>query len=80
MNQATEKLKYASALNDWGGTLPNAVYSAGNIVNQLRYHPEQSLMLMRSLNQYKPTLAKTILNIDSIPPETSKPIIDFLEL
>jgi len=77
---ATEKLKYASALTDWGGTLPNDVYRTGNIINQLQYHPEDSLSYMQQLNELKKNMADILLKIPNIPQETTKPIVEFLEL
>ena len=77
---ATENLKYASALTDWGGTLPNEVYMTGNVINLLQYHPENALAYMQQLNESKKSMAKVLLSIPNIPATTAQPLISFLEL
>jgi hypothetical protein len=78
--KATETLKYASALTDWAGSLPNDVYVVGNIVNQLQYEPENAFDDMLKLNQQKKSLRNVLLAIPNVPQETTKPLIEFLEL
>ncbi len=80
VTKATETLKYASALTDWGGTLPNEVFMTGNIVNELLYHPENSLVYMQQLNTYKKSMAKVLLSIPNVGKETTEPLTHFLEL
>ena len=80
MVKATEKLKYASALTDWGGTLPNDVYVTSNVVNQLRYDPHNAMMHMKQLNSQKKQLNTVLLKIPNVPRETTEPLIKFLEL
>ena len=80
VSKATEVLKYASALTDWGGTLPNDVYAAGNVLNQLQYHPENAAAFMQQLNQLKKSLPEVLLHIQNVSQETTKPLIKFLEI
>ncbi len=80
VNKATEKLKFASAQTDWGGTLPNAVYDASNIINQLLYQPEEAYGVLLTLNNYKKTLRKTFQAIPNVPPEISRDLVEYLEL
>jgi len=76
----TEKLKFAVAADDWGGTLPNAIYETGNITNLTFYNPEKVYSLMQRLNKLKGSMAGVILSIPSLKPETAQPMIDYLEL
>ena len=76
----TEKLKYDVAATDWGGTLPNPVYETGNISNQINYHPEQVVSLMKKLNQLKSSMADVLLAIPGLKPENVQPMIQYLEL
>jgi alpha-glucosidase (family GH31 glycosyl hydrolase) len=79
VSQATEKLKYAAALTDWGGTLPNEVYEASNITNELLYNPEQAADVLEKLNILKKPLRNIILNIPNLSKETTVPVIDYLD-
>lgn len=76
----TEKLKYDVAANDWGGTLPNPVYQAGNITNIVLYHPDQVFAQMQKLNLMKQGLAGVLLSIPALKPEATQPMVEYLGL
>ncbi|MDR2326315.1 MAG: DUF5110 domain-containing protein [Acidovorax sp.] len=80
VHMATEQLKFASALSDWGGTLPNAVYEAGNVTNLLQYHPHNAARYMVQLNAQKKSLRSTLQSLPYVKPEITMPLADFLEL
>ena len=76
----TEKLKFAVAVDDWGGTLPNAIYETGNVTNLIFYHPEQVFTQMQRLNKLKASMSDVIRSISTIKPESVQPMIEYLGL
>ncbi len=74
----TEKLKFAVAADDWGGTLPNAIYETGNISNMMLYHPEQVFTLIQRLNKLKVYIPNAFMSIPSLKTENIQPMIEYL--
>ncbi len=77
---ASEILKYASALTDWGGTLPNSIHALSNVSNQLIYEPENTFALLNNLNNKKREAGLDVERISNLPTETKRSVIQFLEL
>lgn len=80
MVKVTEKLKYASARVDWGGTLPSQIYASTNVANKLLYAPENVAQLMIELNSMKKGLAADILTINTLDYATKQDAIRLVEL
>ena len=78
MEWITEKLKFAVAADDWGGTLPNSIYETGNVTNLIFYHPEQVFSLMQRLNKLKASMSGVMLSIPGLKPEVIEPMIEYL--
>ncbi|UOB18454.1 glycoside hydrolase family 31 protein [Abyssalbus ytuae] len=78
--QATEKLKFEVASKNMIGTLPDPVYEVGNITNRIFYYPEKTYTLMERLNTLKSSMAGVLLSIPTLPPESVRPVIEYLEL
>ncbi|MFC2176686.1 TIM-barrel domain-containing protein, partial [Bacteroidota bacterium] len=76
----TEKLKFAAATRDWGGTLPNSIYETGNITNLIFYHPEQVFTQMQRLNELKASMPGVLRSTPNISRSKVKPMIEYLEL
>jgi len=76
----TEKLKFAAATNDWGGTLPNLVYAFDNFNNIILYQPYLVFTEMQKLNLLKINMNQRLLEIRNIDKRNIEPLIEHLEL